>query len=294
MSESVRLVHRVPIDCVVGGQAYASIMPRRLRIPLIGKVDPECGLADVGLQGQPRASPELLGQRAPNPVCDVDLTALERGQPRRLVRDRSQDKALDVRHLAPVLLERLHDELDAGAVRDEFVRSRPDRRLLETLVPDLLDVLLRHDPAGAGGADVEGHEVGPRPLEPEAHASGVRRLDRRHAVLERLGGGAAVALERELHVLGGHRVAVVEPGALPKHELVDEPVRRHAPRLGQARGHRIARQGLQHSVVQGVEHHERRDDPGCLGRVEPRGSERDVNCPGHLTGGRVRRRGGAR
>ncbi len=212
-------------------------------------------------------------------------------QARGLVGNRSQDKALHVRRLAPVLFERVDDELDTRGERDEPVWPGADRRFLESFVADLLDILLGHDPAGAGRAHVERHEVGPRPLEAKANPSGIRRLDRGDAVLERLGGGPAVALERKLHVLGGDRLAVVEPRALPQDELVDEPVGRHAPRLGEARRHGVARQRLQHGVVQRVEHHEGRDDPGGLGRIEPRRSERDVNGPGHLTGRRINRRG---
>jgi len=273
----------------------APIVPRRFRIPLIREIDPEGGLTDVRLEGQARATSDLLGQGAADRVGDVDLTTLQARQARGLVGNRSQDEALHVRRLAPVLLEGVDDELDTRGERDEPVWTGADRRFLEPFVADLLDVFLRHDPAGAGGADVESQEVGPRPLEAKAHASGVRRLDRRHTVLQRLGGGAAVTLERELHILGGDRVAAVKPGGLSDHELVDEPVGRHAPRLGEARRHGAARQRLQHRVVQGVEHHVGRDDPGRLGRIEPCGGERDVNGPDHLAGGRFRApRGGVR
>ena len=286
ISERVRLVHRLPIDGMVHGQAHPPIVPRRLRVPLLGEVDPVCGLTDVGLQRQPGGSPDLLGHRAANVIGDVHLTALQRGQACGLVRDRLQDQPLHVRGLAPVLIEGFDDELDTRREGHETIGARPDRHLLETLVADLLDVLLRHDPTGPGGAGVEGHEVGPRPLEAEAHTRRIRSLDRRHALLERPGGRAPVTLERELDVLGGDRIAVVEPGAAPEDELVDETVGRHIPRLGQSGRHGVARQGLHHRVVQRVEHHERRDDPGGLGRVEPRGRQRDVHGPGQLTLGR--------
>src|SRR5262249_37941469 len=39
--ERVRLVHRVPVDRVIGGQANATIVPRRLRIPLVREAHPE-------------------------------------------------------------------------------------------------------------------------------------------------------------------------------------------------------------------------------------------------------------
>ena len=248
------------------------------------------GLADVGLERQPGRPLDLLGQLAAQVVGDVHLTPLQRGQPRGLVGDRSQDHALHVRRLPPVLIEGLQDQLDARRERDEFVRSGPDRRLLEPVVADLLDVLLRHDPGGPGGPEIEGHEVGPRPLEADADAPGVGSLHRRDALLERLGGRATVALEGELDVLGGDRLAVVELHSLAEDELVDETVRGHRPRLGQARRDGIARHRLEHRVVQGVDHHEGRDDPGGLGRIEPGGGERDVRAPDHLTFGR----GGAR
>ena len=138
------------------------------------------------------------------------------------------------RRLAPVLLEGLQHQLHARREGDELVGAGADRRLLEALVADLLHVLLRHDPAGAGGVGVEGQEVGPGLLEPEAHVLRVRRLDRGHLLLQQLLRGAAIALERELHVLRGDRLAVVEQRALAQHELVDQPVLRDRPGLGQA------------------------------------------------------------
>src|SRR5687768_244583 len=104
--------------------------------------------------------------------------------------------------------------------------------LLVALVPDLLDVLLRYDPARAGRARVEDEEVGPRLLETKPHPAGRRDLDGGDALLERLVGGAAVALERELDVLGRDRISGVKRGALAQDELVREPVGRDRPRLG--------------------------------------------------------------
>ncbi len=284
------MVHRLPVDGVVCRQAHAPVVPRRFRIPLLGEVDPVRGLADVGLERQPRGPPDLLGQLAAQVIGDVQLTPLQRGQARGLVGDRPQDDALHIRGLPPVLIEGLQDQLDARRERDELVRARADRRLLETVVADLLDVLLRHDPGRAGGPEIEGHEVGPRPLEADADAPRIRSLHRRDALLERLAGRTPVALERELDVLGDDRLAVVELHPLAEHEVVDETVRGHRPRLGQARRDGIARHRLEHRVVQGVDHHEGRDDPGGLGRIEPGGGERDVRAPDHLTFGR----GGAR
>ena len=113
----------------------------------------------------------------------------------------------------------------------------------------------------------------------------IGRLDRRHVVLHQLVRGAAIALEREFHVLGGDRLAIVEFDALAQHEFVAEPVLRGRPRLGEARRLRLARHRLHHRVVQRVEHHEGGDDPLRLGRVEPGRRQRDVDGPGQLAAG---------
>src|SRR5262249_44200174 len=110
--------------------------------------------------------------------------------------------------------------------------------------------------------------------------------DRGDLFFEDLARRAAIALERELDVLGGDRLAIVELWAAAQDELVREPVGRYAPRFRERRRQRVAGQGFQHRVVGAVEHHERRDDPGRFGGIEPRRRERDVDAPGHLALGR--------
>jgi len=82
--------------------------------------------------------------------------------------------------------------------------------------------------------------------------------DRGDLVLERLRRDAAAPLERELDVLGRDGLAVVELDPFAQHELVDEPVGRHAPRLGQAGSHALPRHRLEERVMQRVEEHEGR------------------------------------
>ena len=187
-----------------------------------------------------------------------------------------------MRHSAPVRLEGLQYQLDAGRERHEPVRAGAHRRLLVALVADLFDVLLGHDPAGAGRVRVEGEKVGPGLLQAETHPAGIGRLDRGDAFLERLGGGAPVALEGELDVLGRDGLAVVELHPFSKNEVVREAVLRCRPRLGGARRLRVAGHWLQHGVVERVQEHVRRDDAGRLGRIEPGGRDRHVNSPRHL------------
>jgi hypothetical protein len=163
--------------------------------------------------------------------------------------------------------------------------------LLEAVVPDLLNVFLRHHPAGAGGqCAVEGHEVGERLVQVEAHPVGIDNGDLAHLLLEQL--RALRALEAELHVLSGEGIAVVELHPLAQLELVDALVGAHRPRLGQARGHEVARHGLHERVVDRVLHPEGRDLAQVLAGIEPLRRERHVERPAHLALGL--RRGGIR
>src|SRR5205814_3505952 len=135
---------------------------------------------------QARSAVQLLGELAADRVGDVDLAALERREPRRLVGDRTQHDTLDARGLAPIALKRLEYKLDPRRERYEFVRPRADWRFLEPVDTDLLDILLGHDPAGASGARIEGEEVGPRLFEGEADPPGIDGVDRSHPVLHQI------------------------------------------------------------------------------------------------------------
>src|SRR5262249_13269396 len=120
----------------------------------------------------------LLGLRYVEQVGDVDLAALEHRHARRGLGHALEDHALHRGWLAPVPLERFHDQLDTGRVADELVRPEADGMFLEALVADFLHVLLGHDPGGTGHeAAVEGHEVWPRLVEMETNAVGADDLD---------------------------------------------------------------------------------------------------------------------
>src|SRR5512145_953517 len=99
------------------------------------------------------------------------------------------------RGFPPVPVDRLQHELDTGRERDEPIGARADRTLLEPFVADLLDVFLGHDPPGAGRARVEREEIGPRRLQAKANTVRAGGLDRGDPLLERLVGGAPVAVE---------------------------------------------------------------------------------------------------
>ena len=234
------------------------------------------------LELQAGRAAQLLGERPANGVDDVHLAALERGQPRGLVGDDLEDEPANARPLAPVLIERLQHDVHPRRGGDELVGARAHRRLLEAVLANLLDVFLGNDPARPGGRRVEGEEIRPRLLQAEPNACGIHDLDGGHAFFQRPGGGAAVAVERELHVLRGDRLPVVEAGAAAEDELVRERVLRDGPGLGEARRQELARHGLGEGIVQRVVDHVRRDDPRRLRGIEPGRSEHDVHAPRDL------------
>src|SRR5262249_40429152 len=156
--------------------------------------------------------------------------------PRRGLRNTLEDQPLHGGHLAPIALERLHDELEAGGVAHELVWPQTDRLLLEALEAHLLDVLLGHDPRGPGRErPVEGHEIGEWIEQVEPYTIRSDDLDFADLLLEDF--GAFRPLKAELHVLGCEGIAVVKLQALAQLELVDALVCAHRPRLGEARRH---------------------------------------------------------
>ena len=161
---------------------------------------------------------------------------------------------------------------------------RPTGCLQEAVVADLLDIVLRHDPAG--GADqrsVIGHEIRPRLLQDELHRVRIDDLDLLHLFADQR---RLRALEAEFHVLGGERVAVMELDALAQLEFVGELVRALGPRFRQARRHRVARHRLHQRVVQRVQDPERGQHAlGRLARVHPCRRDRHIERPLHLAFG---------
>src|SRR5262245_28612064 len=115
---------------------------------------------------------------------------------------------------------------------------------------------------------IEAHKIRPWLLEAKADTARLRGLDRGDSLLEYRRGDAAVALERELHVVSRDGLAVVEPHPLAQHELIDEPIRRCTPRLRQAGRHTLVWCRLHERVVERVEEHERRDKARRLRRLE--------------------------
>ena len=74
----------------------------------------------------------------------------------------------------------------------------------------MLGSLSMRFPHSAMSEDEAARRFGPRLVQAEDDAPRIGRLHRRHLVLDEARGVAAIALEGELHVLGRHRLAVVE------------------------------------------------------------------------------------
>src|SRR5215467_9764667 len=104
--------------------------------------------------------------------------------------------------LVPVALIRLKHQLYTWREGDEAIGARANRRLLEAVLAHALDIVPGDDPAGARRqGPVKAHKIRPGLREAETDASGLRRLNGGDPLLEHLRRDAAVALERELHVV---------------------------------------------------------------------------------------------
>src|SRR5579872_2612172 len=64
VAERQRLVAAVAVDRETGGLAHPWVVPRRFRVPLIGKIEAENALNDRRFQRQPGRLPQLLGEFA--------------------------------------------------------------------------------------------------------------------------------------------------------------------------------------------------------------------------------------
>jgi hypothetical protein len=83
---------------------------------------------------------------------------------------------------------------------------------------------------------------------------GIGRFDRLDTRLQQVVRDAAIALERKLDVGRGHRIAIVEAGALAQHEIVARPSSA-AVKTRQGWRQRLVGHRLDHRIVQRIEHH---------------------------------------
>ena len=123
-AETGDLVDRLTIQRVVGREPHALVVPRRLRIPLLGELDP----VDRRVLGrdelQPRVALHVLRVLAVERVGDVGFAVLQHRHPRRPLGHALHDEPLDDGHAAPVARVRLEHDLDAGACGSRSCRAR--------------------------------------------------------------------------------------------------------------------------------------------------------------------------
>src|SRR5258707_414376 len=113
MTERQGQVYAFMVDGQARREPYPRIVPRRFRVPLVGEVEPECGLDDRRLERQSLGALDLLCELAADRVGDVDLATLERCKPGRLVGDDLEYQTFNAGFLAPILVERFHGQLEA-------------------------------------------------------------------------------------------------------------------------------------------------------------------------------------
>src|SRR5262245_50514384 len=195
MPKDERVVDAFAVNREARRTAHALIMPRRLRVPLLGKVEAERCLHDGGLEGQTRRLLHSRRQFTADGIGNIDLPPLEGSQARGFVGNDLEDEALHAWRFAPVLVEGLQDQLHAGREGDELVGSCANWGLLEAVIADLLDVSAGDDPPSRRGARVKGQKVWPRLFEPEADKAGTRDFDPGDTVLKQVARSATVALE---------------------------------------------------------------------------------------------------
>ena len=114
VAERDRFIHGLAVNGEAGGLPRPLVVPRRLRVPLICEVDPERCRREDRFEGQPRRAAQLFGELAADRVDDVDLAALQRGQPCRLFGNRSEHQAFNAGGLAPIFVECFEHQLHAG------------------------------------------------------------------------------------------------------------------------------------------------------------------------------------
>jgi hypothetical protein len=139
-----------------------------------------------------------------------------------------------MRSLAPVVRVRLQDHLDPRLVADQAIGAETNRVVLEGVVADGLNVFLGHNPADSSGhSAVEGQEIRPGLVQVEADVVGIDDLHGLDLLLQLPGACPLVALEAELDVFGGKRIAVMKFHALSQLEVVRPAVLALAPRCGE-------------------------------------------------------------
>ena len=158
---------RLAVDREARGPAHASSCHGDFGSHWSGKYDPERAPEPRRLQRETRRALQLLGQLAADRVGDVDLAALQRGQPRR-----SSGITLKTSRFTLGVLRQYCRTPPAPArrrvERDELIWAGADRRLLEASSPTFSTYFFGTIQPAPVARRVEGQEIRPRLLELKA------------------------------------------------------------------------------------------------------------------------------
>ena len=127
----------------------------------------------------------------------------------------------------------------------------------------------------------------------EPHPVGIDDLHLPNSLMEDLG---FIAQKAEFHILGGERVAIVEPQPLAQLEFIDQVIVALRPGFCEAGGHRVIGHRPDERVMQSIAEPEGSEaDHGHLCRIEPGGGNGHIHgiahLPFRLVGGRSRLKG---
>src|SRR5689334_19851327 len=148
VTERQRVIDALAIDRQICRATDAQIVPWRFRVPLIDEIEAEHALHEGRFQHQAGSTFQLLGKFAAYRIDNIHFSVLQRRQPRGFVGDDPQYQPFDGGSFAPISVKGLEHQFETGLERYELVWPGPDRRLPESFLADLLDMIFRDDPAG--------------------------------------------------------------------------------------------------------------------------------------------------
>ena len=268
---------RLAVDRVVERLAHALVPERVLLRVEVEPDDARGGRRRDVQRGDPGQARRLLGRHVED---EVDVAALQRQHPRTLIGVGPAHDRAQLRLAAPVLLVGFQAHLLPALVVDELEGAGADRRRVQVVVADLLDLrgAVDDDPVVAERVDERRERRLGRDLE-DVLAGDLQRLHHRQRRLaDRV---LAEALEVDAHRLGVERRAIGEFHVLTRVKRPRPPVLRLLPRLDEPR-HHLAVAGQPHQRLRDLVQDAAVVQPGGLVGVEDRDVGRHPDDQGVL------------
>src|SRR5262252_11253395 len=121
-------------------------MPGRFGVPLFVEDDEKDPLTVTIGQRQLGITLDFLGCRPHHGVGDVRFPRLKHREAGGVLWNAPHDECFDVWHLTPIAFISLQNQFDALFLAYKLIGTSADGMLLEAIVPDPLEILLRHNP----------------------------------------------------------------------------------------------------------------------------------------------------